>query len=382
LPPLGQVVADSIDRSGDSHEYTFEGTRGQRLFASLIAPRGYSYGYESAFWVISPSGAFVVGGYGDYGEYAAYDAYEARNLEGAVHLPESGQYRLIIDPYAHWTLDYAFRIVNVSDLPELPLGIAFNGSVTTSERNDSFRFEAIKGQEFNFDARDDSYRDGYLRVIGPSDRLLEYRSLREDFQFTAPGPGVYIVSVVSETASLDLPYEYVVTTSALRSAVASIDLPGSSSPNPIGEPLAIDTTALGAVVGAAFDAWIAAGLGDRDWFHQRFASIAFDMVDLPTGYLGLTVGDRVLIDRDADGHGWRLPGNPSSATGATTSMDDERYDLLTVVAHEIGHLLGLDHVADSAAAALMADRLSPGEVRQPTTADVDALFDAWANDSE
>ncbi len=382
LPPLGQVVADSIDRSGDSHEYTFEGTRGQRLFASLIAPRGYSYGYESAFWVISPSGAFVVGGYGDYGEYAAYDAYEARNLEGAVHLPESGQYRLIIDPYAHWTLDYAFRIVNVSDLPELPLGIAFNGSVTTSERNDSFRFEAIKGQEFNFDARDDSYRDGYLRVIGPSDRLLEYRSLREDFQFTAPGPGVYIVSVVSETASLDLPYEYVVTTSALRSAVASIDLPGSSSPNPIGEPLAIDTTALGAVVGAAFDAWIAAGLGDHDWFHQRFASIAFDMVDLPTGYLGLTVGDRVLIDRDADGHGWRLPGNPSSATGATTSMDDERYDLLTVVAHEIGHLLGLDHVADSAAAALMADRLSPGEVRQPTTADVDALFDAWANDSE
>jgi hypothetical protein len=379
LPPLGQVVSDTIDRSGDSHEYTFEGTRGQRLFASLIAPRGYSDGYGSVFSVISPSGALVVGGYGgggEYGEYAAFDAYGASNFEGSYHLPESGQYRLIIDPYADSKLNYAFRIVNVSDLPELPLGIAFNGSVTMAERDDSFRFEAMKDQEFNFDSRVASDQTGFLRIIGPGNQLLMIRGFTEDFQFTAPGPGMYIVSVGSFESDSDMPYEYLVTTSALRSMASVDDALESNDTREFAGALSIDTAALQPVVGAAFNAWIVAGLGVSDWFGRRFAAVTFEAADLPSGYLGLTLGNRVLIDRDADGRGWRLP---EGSAIANDGVGGAGYDLLTVVAHEIGHALGLDHAADSAANALMADRLAPGDARQPTTADVDALFDAWAD---
>ncbi len=87
--------------------------------------------------------------------------------------------------------------------------------------------------------------------------------------------------------------------------------------------------------------------------------------DLPAGYLGLAWGQSLTLDVNANGAGWFVDSTPwdhSEFVGLQAAAG-QQMDLLTVVSHEIGHLLGAVHSDNGSD--LMAATLPVGTRRLP-----------------
>ncbi|MDR2189527.1 MAG: hypothetical protein LBE62_16015 [Azonexus sp.] len=137
------------------------------------------------------------------------------------------------------------------------------------------------------------------------------------------------------------------------------------------------------------------------WLNQgaspsRLSQASFAIADLPTGWAARTEGTQITLDASGAGWGWFVDPSPENNTefvSASTDpgeqallMDytalpgseaDGRLDLLTVLIHELGHVLGIPMPQAAAGEDgmnhVMSQYLEPGQRRLPDAVDIAAL---------
>ena len=129
---------------------------------------------------------------------------------------------------------------------------------------------------------------------------------------------------------------------------------------------------LNSVVDQAISIWSSAGLSNNQL--SRLRQVDYSVRNLPDHLLGEAWSNGIAIDGNGEGRGWII-NSQTNGTLSTQGGSSGGFDLLTVVLHEMGHILGLsDQNTDPGD--LMYYELSAGIQKLPTSADVDEIFAA------
>ncbi len=136
----------------------------------------------------------------------------------------------------------------------------------------------------------------------------------------------------------------------------------SSSAAAAAKPIAQEQ--VGPILDEAVRRWQELGL--KPAAAQRLRQVSVQLIDLPRNLLGLASGTTVWIDVNAAGRGWFVDVTPWEDSEFTSSRLHKGarsgVDLLTVLAHELGHVLGRpdDYTADTTSGSVMAWALPAG----------------------
>ncbi len=140
----------------------------------------------------------------------------------------------------------------------------------------------------------------------------------------------------------------------------------------------VDQGAVESLLDASITQWAVSGLDASSV--ERLRQVDVVVTDLPGPTLGLASGTdtTIWLDDDGAGYGWYADSTPFSneeyklsADGVLSAVAGSdafgRMDLLTVLSHELGHVIGLEDL-DADTYDLMAETLATGIRRAPSSA--------------
>ncbi|QXE26036.1 parallel beta-helix repeat [Richelia sinica FACHB-800] len=133
---------------------------------------------------------------------------------------------------------------------------------------------------------------------------------------------------------------------------------------------------LAPIVAEAKRRWIDSGLLSATAI-ANLDLVQFQVAELDGLILGRTEGNTILLDSNAAGYGWFIDTTPTrdeefrrksdqqSATAKIQGDASGKIDLLTVVSHELGHILGFEHDLIEGSPDLMDETLTAGTRLNP-----------------
>ncbi len=161
------------------------------------------------------------------------------------------------------------------------------------------------------------------------------------------------------------------TSKLLTSTNFGLHVAGRAPANEVKQTL--DAATLEVVKQAAINAWAAAGLSTDDLAKLEKVKVRVGNLNKlaeNANLIGAQISDdEIVLDNNAAGRGWSI--NPNAPRS-------NRVDLLSAIAHELGHILRLDHAAS--AESVMHDSLHLGDRHLPTAEEVAAIDTIFADE--
>jgi len=294
---------------------------------------------------------------GDFNRDGRDDIVGRNTATGDWHVAHSTGSSFVTRNWGRWSPSLSWEHVHVSDVDgdnqaDLVGRIASSGDwyvarsngtsfVTTKWGNwtTSSTWADVQAADVNGDGRDD--------IIGRDEN---------GNWMVAQSTGTALVSEIWGSWSPDVTWQDALVgnySHAIPAALHAAELASASETPVAATGDAVTEDAVQGLAEAAFARLTAATLWDDGG--ESLPSLKFQIADLPGTLLGQSLGQTILIDRDAAGFGWFVdltPWDDEEFMGSAGGGDliavsggkaDGRMDLLTVVMHELGHLLGYDH---------------------------------------
>ncbi len=183
---LGQTYAGTIALPGETHNYTFSGSPGQRLYLDSLEGNGLPM--QAALY--SPSGMLL---------YQANDDYDS----GVMVLIESGAYTLTLTGNAATTGSYEFRMLDLSQAAPVTLGSPLAGQLDPGLACNVYQFDGTRGQRISLQSLAYSSSQTRWELLSPADVVLASGQIYQNLgTLTLPVSGPYVLLVSGASPGL------------------------------------------------------------------------------------------------------------------------------------------------------------------------------------